>query len=62
MNLQHIMVIIDPTSEADQPCLRRAENLARFYPDGLPECTKGVEGIAQQYLFDYVRNNGGLND
>lgn len=36
--------------------------MARFYPDGLPECTKGVEGIAQQYLFDYVRNNGGLND
>lgn len=36
--------------------------MARFYPDGLPECTKGVEGIAQQYLFDYVRNNGGLDD
>ena len=34
--------------------------MARFYPDGLPECTKGIEGIAQQYLFDYVRNNGGL--
>ncbi|MGN0687989.1 MAG: DNA-3-methyladenine glycosylase family protein [Oscillospiraceae bacterium] len=36
--------------------------MAQFYPDGLPECTKGLEGIAQQYLFDYVRNNGGLND
>ncbi len=36
--------------------------MAQFYPDGLPECTKGVEGIAQQYLFDYVRNNGGLNN
>lgn len=36
--------------------------MAQFYPDGLPECTKGIEGIAQQYLFDYVRNNGGLND
>ena len=33
MNLQHIMVIIDPTSETDQPCLRRAENLARHYPN-----------------------------
>lgn len=36
--------------------------MARFYPDGLPECTKGIEGIAQQYLFDYVRNNDGLDD
>ena len=36
--------------------------MAEFYPEGLPECTKGVEGIAQQYLFDYVRNNGGLNN
>lgn len=35
--------------------------MARFYPDGLPACTAGVEGIAQQYLFDYVRNNGGLD-
>lgn len=34
--------------------------MARFYPDGLPECTRGAEGVAQQYLFDYVRNNGGL--
>lgn len=34
--------------------------MAEFYPDGLPECTKGIEGIAQQYLFDYVRNNNGL--
>lgn len=29
--------------------------MARFYPDGLPECTKGIEGVAQQYLFDYIR-------
>ncbi len=36
--------------------------MAQFYPDGLPECTKGIEGIAQQYLFDYVRNNGGLEN
>lgn len=34
--------------------------MAEFYPEGLPECTKGIEGIAQQYLFDYVRNNNGL--
>lgn len=34
--------------------------MAEFYPNGLPPCTEGVEGIAQQYLFDYVRNNNGL--
>ena len=34
--------------------------MAQFYPEGLPECTLGIEGIAQQYLFDYVRNGGGL--
>ena len=34
--------------------------MAQFYPNGLPDCTKGIEGIAQQYLFDYVRNNNGL--
>lgn len=34
--------------------------MAQFYPNGLPECTKGYEGVAQQYLFDYVRNNNGL--
>lgn len=33
-----------------------------FYPNGLPKCTEGAEGVAQQYLFDYVRNNGGLNN
>ncbi len=31
--------------------------MAQYYPDGLPECTAGIEGIAQQFLFDYVRNN-----
>lgn len=31
--------------------------MAEYYPSGLPACTKGVEGVAQQYLFDYVRNN-----
>ncbi len=30
--------------------------LEKLYPNGLPQCTKGVEGIAQQYLFDYSRN------
>ncbi len=30
---------------------------AALYPDGLPECIKGREGIAQQYLFDYVRTH-----
>ncbi len=34
--------------------------MERFYPNGLPECTRGAEGVAQQYLFDYVRNNSGL--
>lgn len=30
--------------------------MTELYPNGLPECTKGIEGIAQQYLFDYARN------
>ena len=30
----------------------------RFYPNGLPDCIKGVEGIAQQYLFHYIRTSG----
>ncbi|MGN0665996.1 MAG: DNA-3-methyladenine glycosylase family protein [Huintestinicola sp.] len=30
---------------------------SRFYPDGLPCCVKGMEGIAQQYLFHYIRNH-----
>ena len=30
--------------------------LAQWYPNGLPSCVKGVEGIAQQYLFHYIRN------
>lgn len=32
--------------------------MENYYPDGLPACTKGVEGIAQQYLFHYMRNLG----
>ena len=27
-----------------------------YYPEGLPDETKGIEGIAQQYLFHYIRN------
>lgn len=30
----------------------------RFYPNGLPKCVRGVEGIAQQYLFHYIRTAG----
>ncbi len=29
--------------------------LAETYPDGLPECTEGTRGIAQQYLFHWRR-------
>ena len=36
----------------DRHIKRICENL---YPDGLPECTKGIEGIAQQYMFHYQR-------
>ncbi len=30
--------------------------MAEMYPNGLPQCTKGTEGIAQQYLFHWRRN------
>lgn len=30
--------------------------LETFYPQGLPECVRGTEGIAQLYLFNYIRN------
>lgn len=30
--------------------------LAQWYPNGIPDCMKGTEGIAQQYLFHYIRN------
>ncbi len=30
--------------------------VAELYPEGLPECIKGTEGIAQQYLFHWRRN------
>lgn len=29
----------------------------RLYPDGLPDCFGQFAGIAQQYLFHYIRNN-----
>ncbi|MCL2509142.1 MAG: DNA-3-methyladenine glycosylase 2 family protein [Oscillospiraceae bacterium] len=29
--------------------------MEEMYPHGLPECIRGVEGIAQQYLFHYIR-------
>lgn len=30
--------------------------LEELYPDGLPECINGVQGIAQQFLFHWRRN------
>ncbi len=30
--------------------------LERFYPQGLPDCIRGTQGIAQQYLFHYIRH------
>ncbi len=30
--------------------------MEEYYPSGLPDCVKGKEGIAQQYLFHYIRN------
>lgn len=30
--------------------------MSELYPDGLPACTRGTEGIAQQYLFHWRRN------
>ena len=33
------------------------KRVLEFYPNGLPECFSGVEGIAQQYLFHWARNN-----
>lgn len=31
--------------------------MSEMYPQGLPECTRGIEGIAQQYLFHWRRNS-----
>jgi len=30
--------------------------IEEYYPSGLPECIRGYEGIAQQFLFNYIRN------
>ena len=30
--------------------------MSEHFPDGLPKCAEGIEGIAQQFLFDYFRN------
>jgi N-glycosylase/DNA lyase len=32
--------------------------LAEFYPDGMPEALREIQGLGQQYLFHYVRNRG----
>lgn len=34
--------------------------MQHLYPDGLPECALPYAGIAQQYLFYYVREGNGL--
>lgn len=31
--------------------------MENYYPNGLPDCTKGIEGTAQQYLFHYIRQH-----
>lgn len=33
------------------------KRVMEYYPDGLPKCFEGIEGIAQQYLFHWARNN-----
>lgn len=33
------------------------KRVLQYYPNGLPECFAGYEGIAQQYLFHWARNN-----
>lgn len=38
------------------------KRVMKFYPNGLPERFKGIEGIAQQYLFHWARNNLGSSD
>lgn len=30
--------------------------MSEMYPEGLPPCTKGFEGVAQQYLFHWRRH------
>lgn len=33
------------------------KRVMEYYPDGFPKCFEGCEGIAQQYLFHWARNN-----
>lgn len=33
------------------------KRVMEYYSNGLPECFNGIEGIAQQYLFHWARNN-----
>lgn len=33
------------------------KRVMEYYPNGLPKCFEGIEGIAQQYLFYWARNN-----
>jgi len=40
----------------DRHILRIAKSA---YPDGLPECVKGLEGLAQQYMFHFQRTENG---
>ncbi|MCC8023627.1 MAG: DNA-3-methyladenine glycosylase 2 family protein [Clostridiales bacterium] len=39
------------------PVDRWIERILRSYPEGLPACFQGYEGLAQQYLFQYARMN-----
>ena len=33
------------------------KRVMEYYPNGLPECFEGIEGIAQQYLFHWARKH-----
>lgn len=33
------------------------KRVMEYYPDGLPECFSGYQGVAQQYLFHWARHN-----
>lgn len=57
MNIQHMLVVIDPTSENQQPCLKRAEQLAAAFPGArltlwLCDYTPALDG---GMLFDTVK-------
>ena len=44
------------TSDCEENWYLVKRIMSEMYPDGLPECIKGTEGIAQQYLFHWRRN------